>query len=466
MTCPTTTDTPTQEDGCIGILMPAPSTPNCIDCKGSNLDSWGIACLSTEQRKDMRSTVKEPGGRDAFRTTSGRSVSQQQYICTSHGNRTLQEGHIRLVKVISGEESSTLCCETKIWPVSSCVEYTALSYAWGDPTAEYPIIMDGCQHLIHKSLWDFLDMWRRKSADRKPYARDSDDIIKWSTRIPRVLDFDRDQLDCWLWVDALSINQSDKRERMHQVSLMSRIFNGATDVVAWLGPSTRETMQALNRKHDGSWPSGKESESDGIEDLCQRSYWGRLWIYQELKVAEHVYLACGEDFIEWQQFLNQPGFNFPIRDNTDTPRESIFDDGVPRDENEYKHMKATAAANMVMLCRHDSPRSLWSLILATARLHCSDPHDRVYAILGLAETGATGIEADYSIPSAQLMHRVLDNLHALNLPRTMGQITRHCDLLRALMGPQHDFSWTTSDYITARKSRKAGLGLADHRNTP
>jgi hypothetical protein len=44
------------------------------------------------------------------------------------------------------------------------------------------------------------------------------------------------RFSCWLWIDALSIDQSKYDERAHQIVIMSLIFGRADQVIAWLGP--------------------------------------------------------------------------------------------------------------------------------------------------------------------------------------------------------------------------------------
>jgi hypothetical protein len=43
-----------------------------------------------------------------------------------------------------------------------------------------------------------------------------------------------------LWVDAICINQKDKKERGHQVGMMRNVYSKATEVLVWLGESSKE----------------------------------------------------------------------------------------------------------------------------------------------------------------------------------------------------------------------------------
>ena len=67
-------------------------------------------------------------------------------------------------------------------------DYDALSYAWGNDNQVCKIAIDGIEHLITKNLHDALQA-----------------LVSG------------DQLVRLLWVDALSINQADMKERSRQV---------------------------------------------------------------------------------------------------------------------------------------------------------------------------------------------------------------------------------------------------------
>ena len=109
----------------------------------------------------------------------------------------------------------------------------------------------------------------------------------------------------WFWIDALSIAQDNARERNDQVQKMSEIFGSATSVVVWLGPryaSSEKAIQSLKRLEPGTTfgvpraPPGKRFESqEEIYRVCERPYWTRLWVLQELKSAAEIVLMCGNN---------------------------------------------------------------------------------------------------------------------------------------------------------------------------
>jgi hypothetical protein len=54
---------------------------------------------------------------------------------------------------------------------------------------------------------------------------------------------------CWIFIDALCINQEDVQERGQQVKLMRQIYRDAEEVIAWLNtrldPEFIEEVKAI-----------------------------------------------------------------------------------------------------------------------------------------------------------------------------------------------------------------------------
>jgi hypothetical protein len=102
--------------------------------------------------------------------------------------------------------------------------YVCLSYTWGQPGDECPIRLNEKLYYVRRNLYDFLHVARKRLAY------------------------------CWLWIDALCINQVHVEERNHQVQQMGTIFAGAKMVAAWLGnnPRARELLQNINKEY-GRW---------------------------------------------------------------------------------------------------------------------------------------------------------------------------------------------------------------------
>jgi hypothetical protein len=213
----------------------------------------------------------------------------------------LGPNEIRLVCIVKTESNDLerpICCTTRVVDVSEEMPYQAVSYTWGSPIAtnkRYKIELDGHVRLLAKNLWRFLSHTRNIGI----YG--------------------------WFWIDALSITQDNARERNAQVQKMSEIFGDATSVVVWLGPryeGSEKAIQSLKQLKLGTTfgvpraPPGKRFESqEEIYRVCERPYWKRLWVLQELKAAAKIVLMCGNNnrylsYLRWEH-LQQLVYHYP-----------------------------------------------------------------------------------------------------------------------------------------------------------
>jgi hypothetical protein len=342
--------------------------------------------------------------------------------------------------------------------VSTNNEYIAVSYAWGPPIAEHAIMLDGHKHMLPDNMWQFLKVWRlrldqegqdqqgRGHVTREMALRAPDFVSQASWHL-------WEACTDWLWIDALCIDQTNMQERMHQVRIMSKIFGGADEVLVWLGPANKAVDDLIKWSFWKSWtggaPSPIQDRMAGLQDLCERSYWGRLWVFQELRCATKIALMCGSYTFPWTEFEKtfseamNVGENFSYSQRTKTELDQL---------KEVERLKLSAARKMVDLCRDAAPTSLWLLLQVTSHLECYDPRDRVYALLSLTKTGSEGVEANYDAALPQLMHRVVSNSHATNTARNVHEVTVRCARLKAVMRLQSEYPWGADEHLSTENA--------------
>lgn len=133
-------------------------------------------------------------------------------------NKDIEE--IRLI-ALQPCTSPTDAIECKIIKatLSDRPQYEALSYMWGPEADPQVIKIDGKKHQIRYNLWLTLKQLRLTGEERV------------------------------LWIDAICINQDDVKERNHQVSFMSSLYSKAHCVIAWLGPETETSHEAISFLH-------------------------------------------------------------------------------------------------------------------------------------------------------------------------------------------------------------------------
>lgn len=109
-----------------------------------------------------------------------------------------------------------MCYALKTLSLNDPPIYKALSYTWGDINSKKSLILNGATCLITKNL---------DVALRHLQHEDSPEP---------------------LWVDSLCINQEDNDEKSEQVQRMKSIYESASKVIVWLGPSANNSDLVMN----------------------------------------------------------------------------------------------------------------------------------------------------------------------------------------------------------------------------
>jgi hypothetical protein len=305
---------------------------------------------------------------------------------------------IRLVKIRPGPTSSMVRLDAKICFLDCAGEYIALSYTWGSPVMQRQVIINDEPRAVTINLWRFLSQARELPA----------------------------RFSGWLWIDALSIDQSDPWEKLEQVKIISEVFRNAEETISWLGPSygnSDRAMRTLGTLSSKS-PCWKKSRSlwasptgPAILELCERAYWQRLWVLQELRASRKLTLMCGTLQISFESLKN-----FLLNDNLDE-----------RVQEKAETLKQSPGTKMVSLSLESRSLSLRSTLDETSHLRCTDPLDKVYAILSVVSSGRQDIKPDYTLNMIDLLNAVLRNMCRTRYP-DLEWVRDQCALLECMFG--------------------------------
>jgi hypothetical protein len=217
-----------------------------------------------------------------------------------------------------------------------------------------------------------------------------------------------------LWVDAICIDQENLQERAQQVALMAEIYASAERVLAWTGPSTRNSNVAMNlfhriadsidmdstsfeiRPRESQWTRESSMagmyfqllldlhfplpwdgpESRAFEDFFGRPWFQRLWIRQEITLgADDALLLCGSSSIQWTKFR----------------KAAIFINQKVKDPAHPRLRQWAARSALVADTALHRVSWLGQLLRQMQRAECADARDRIYGVLGILPTASQGI---------------------------------------------------------------------------
>ncbi|KAF1978281.1 hypothetical protein BU23DRAFT_587213 [Bimuria novae-zelandiae CBS 107.79] len=207
----------------------------------------------------------------------------------------------------NNKETATLQCQLFNYSLEpDSHQYDALSYLWGDPNETLPILI------------------------REYHS-----------------------LEQIIWVDAVCINQDDKKEKGHQIQSMARIYGQANRVIVWLGKEEDDGHQALE---------------------IIRS------VLQEVAAAWHVLIICGFAEIDGYPFClgleslmnfyeTRKDMQGLIRSITYLVKGAIF---------RPKYATSRPSMDSLDICPLGEPIDMYHSHKATKL------HDKVYALLGMS----------------------------------------------------------------------------------
>jgi hypothetical protein len=337
---------------------------------------------------------------------------------------------IRLVVLLPAiDKRVEIECILRNSRLSNNPDYEALSYVWGDPHNTKQIILSDKKFNVTPTLEAALRRLRHSSK-------------------PRLL-----------WIDALCIDQGNVSERISQVQQMGAIYRSAREVAVWLGPESNTSLRAFEildaivailreksweslpfdhnapdwlgedyhdrRKadrqmciycsffEDRKWGLGMEA----IEKLLRRPWWQRVWVIQEIALAQEATLYCGRHSANWDAFDE-----FLQMVSKATSEKESFHAKPMMTENwlDKIHNRLSGLLPGVMMSNirqwrnqvqeDSSPEPELMEILNLCRgTMCSDPRDRVYGVLDIfpgTKSNHPLVLPDYTISVTKLYSTV------------------------------------------------------------
>jgi len=107
------------------------------------------------------------------------------------------------------------------------LDYEALSYVWGSPTGDRPILCEDGVILVTENCESALRYLRDRYRSRQ------------------------------LWIDSVCIDQTSDEEKAQQVPLMGDVYRLARRTIIWLGEGNERSIAGMNYVQIISWIPGR-----------------------------------------------------------------------------------------------------------------------------------------------------------------------------------------------------------------
>ncbi|KAF6808258.1 ankyrin and het domain protein [Colletotrichum sojae] len=272
---------------------------------------------------------------------------------------------------------------------SDSFAYEALSYVWGNA--------DGPKHTL--TLLDaaspdaFLDI-RAKPTGTLKIGQNLADALR---------NLRREDEHRTLWIDAICINQEDNDDRSRQVQRMGNIYHNAQAVVVFLCPASEQTSRALEIvRHLATVYDWRSTDEVGriqssnpeyallkplphhaqdwlcLYDLFGLPWFRRVWIRQEITLANKAVMMVGREALDWATFR---GVSMCIKSK-------MWQFPAPLSEG-LRDRLADYMISIFALQSLSSFSTFFQFIGRTGISECKDKRDYIYGLLALCDLDIT-----------------------------------------------------------------------------
>lgn len=271
---------------------------------------------------------------------------------------------IRLVILYPGKPEEDIALDIVHANLSDNPAYEAISYAWatqdGDASLSQTVYCRGRTIAVTKPCEAALKSLRRQGRNR------------------------------YLWVDAISIDQGNIRERNFQVTFMGMIYSNASQVLIYLGPGTERTDRILDYLNGDTEVLTKLKLGElyfTVKEFLDQRWLDRVWVLQEIALAKLAIMIAGEKTTQWTLVSIQKVLDLCIKLRIDPP-------------SALRWLPASDPENDILAVLHKSR-------------NCSstDPRDKVFAVLGLADRDfQEEFPVDYSLTREEVFAKLAIHL--------------------------------------------------------
>lgn len=333
--------------------------------------------IPVEGSPSAQMSKPQPSKRRRRAIISHESIFHYKPLDRSHGA-------VRLIRVFALRPDDFVRCRIERHHISTA-KYVALSYVWGDQEAKCEILLNGQLFMVRSNLFAFL-----RYLAKTGYFTDT-----------------------LFWIDAICIDQNNVTEKNHHISHMGTIYRRASKVISWLGNSACYASSGMDppgqwlcceafttdkdagRRHRCEWRVPYSSSWT----LLRHEYWSRLWVAQELSLAQRVDILYRGRFYSWSQITRCLGRNmlsFQEHHQRPAPLSSLF----------AENMRYLGDLPVARYLKPSDSAPLGDLVPRFASHKCQVGHDHAFALLSIASDGKQ-FEPDYDEQCISLLFRLM-----------------------------------------------------------
>ncbi|KAL8795804.1 MAG: hypothetical protein Q9182_007478 [Xanthomendoza sp. 2 TL-2023] len=218
----------------------------------------------------------------------------------------------------------------------------------------------------------------------------------------------------WLWVDAVCIDQKNEGEKAVEVKRMNLIYTAAWRVLVWLGPADDDSDLAMDNlrgltnimtplpsdEGDREAREKRLAPADhpvwtAIVKLYNRPWFRRLWIMQEVILAQGIFVLCGNRVLSWAaivDFANAISVVYAA---------VLLQHGQQVDGATNGFVSCSQVENLRKRVPNGNVTFFTSLLETTRDREATDQRDRIYGLLGLITDDLRNlVKVDYTWPSS------------------------------------------------------------------
>lgn len=248
--------------------------------------------------------------------------------------------------------------------------FATVSYAWGEIARNKTIDLDGEPFAVLDNTYPLLEA-----------VCDNANLISYAR----------------FWIDSICINSDDEEERASQIQLMGQLYESSYITIVWLGPGDVDSDQGMEffltlcQRRDGlveAWEKrqSREMPSDlniaekwrALRDILKRPWWRRVWTIQEFILPRRLVFFCGTKYMSHSQFPKaMSGLS------SCNPDESLVESNIRNAAWNRRRLRQWSERQRR---EQQGPieMSLVALVAYTGDCFVTNPKDRIYGLLGLA----------------------------------------------------------------------------------